>query len=67
MKTWTGLLCIGILCCGCGGKDEPKKASPTLAASKHPPFKGVTLTEATFDQEVLKSPQPVLIEFWRDG
>ena len=70
MKSLTGLVCVSVLCLGCGGGRESKKgdaAQPAQPAQKHPPFKGVTLTEANFDEEVLRSAQPVLVEFWRDG
>jgi thioredoxin 1 len=55
------LLALGTLACcfvGCG-KSEPSASAPGEDAKNI-----VVLTKANFDAEVLKSSQPVLVDFW---
>jgi hypothetical protein len=62
--TFTLFGSLWALGCGSSLSTEEGPGGPT---QKHPPFRGLTLTEANFDEEVLRSSQPVLVEFWRDG
>ncbi len=57
---------------GQGPKPQPQQAPPPAAASNGQPAASgtanagvpLTVTDATFDEQVLRSPQPVLIDFW---
>jgi thioredoxin 1 len=45
------------------GSAQPRPAQ-SAATRGHPVGQPLTVTEATFDEQVLRSPEPVLIDFW---